>query len=58
MAQTLPIGICTNLNFSPNGRSLLLYLERAGVVAYIRTLPLENQPVRSNISPSHSAREV
>ena len=37
--QTLCIGRCTDLNLSPNGGLLLLHLERAGVIAYKRTLP-------------------
>jgi len=58
MAQTLSIGICTNLNLSSNGGLLQFYLERAGVDANRRTLPPEEVPVRSNLSPSHSARQV
>ena len=54
----LPIGRCTNLSLSANGRSLLLYLERAGVGANRRTEPPQNQPVRSNHSHSHSTRQV
>ena len=59
MAQILSMGRCTNLNLSSKGRSLLLYLERAAIVANRRTvLPLQNQPVRSaNLPPSHSARQ-
>ncbi len=36
--MALSIGRCTNVDLSPNVRSLLLYLERAGIVAYRRTL--------------------
>jgi len=47
MAQILSMGRCTNLNLSSRGRSLLLYLERAGIDANTRTQPPEKAPVRS-----------
>jgi hypothetical protein len=46
MAQTLSIGTCTDLNLSPNGGSLLLYLERAGIEANRRIL----SPLRISLS--------
>jgi len=52
--HTLSIRRCTDLNLSPLGRLLALYLERAGIDANRRTLPPEKEPVRSNLFPSRT----
>ncbi len=51
VGQRRDLGLATKSTARP------LYLERAGVVAN-GTLLLKNEPVRSNLSPSHSARQV
>ncbi len=58
MAQALFMGRCTNLSLSANGRSLLLYLERAGVGENRRTDSPQNKPARSNMFPILLASEL
>ncbi len=55
MAQTLSMGKCANLNFPPVGGLFQFHLERAGIGANRHSLPPEKDPVRSNLSPFHSA---